>query len=159
MRGRRDPINRLRSAIDCLPVETRRAMLDGVRRQDTIIVGAYTDGHGGVCPMLAAHRNGSRVSFLPFARAWDAYSRATRPRPATPREVATLEHLLERSLHESDAGDLATAIAEHRRAVERRETAAPTEIVARRIGPAAADAVRRLRPSRRAPRERERVAG
>jgi hypothetical protein len=27
----------------------------GVNR---IIVGAYTDRHGGTCPMLAAHRNG-----------------------------------------------------------------------------------------------------
>src|SRR3712207_938734 len=76
VRGVRDPISRLRDAIECLPVETCEAMLDGIRRNPTIIVGAYTDGRGGVCPMLAAHRNGSRVSFLGFARAWDAYSRA-----------------------------------------------------------------------------------
>ena len=50
-------------------------MLEGVRA-NTIVVGAYTDGHGGICPMLAAHRNGGRTSFLSFARAWDAFARA-----------------------------------------------------------------------------------
>src|SRR5688572_22201279 len=105
MRGRRDPISRLRDAIECLPVQTRQAMLDGIRANPTIIVGAYTDGHGGVCPMLAAHRNGSRVSFLGFARAWDAYSRAMTPRPATEREVRTLVHLLEDSLREAEPTD------------------------------------------------------
>jgi hypothetical protein len=50
-------------------------MLDGVRA-NTIVVGAYTDGRGGICPMLAAHRNGGRTSFLSFARAWDAFARA-----------------------------------------------------------------------------------
>ena len=38
-------------------------MLEGVRA-NTIVVGAYTDGNGGICPMLAAHRNGGRTSFL-----------------------------------------------------------------------------------------------
>jgi hypothetical protein len=55
MREARDPINRLRTAIDCLPAETRRAMLDGIRTSP-IVVGAYTDNRGGVCPMLAAQR-------------------------------------------------------------------------------------------------------
>ena len=35
-------------------------MLDGIEANH-IIVGAYTDRHGGVCPMLAAHRNGGRT--------------------------------------------------------------------------------------------------
>ena len=47
----------LRAAVDSLPVQTREAMLDGVRTR-RIIAGAYTDRDGGVCPMLAAHRNG-----------------------------------------------------------------------------------------------------
>ena len=42
-------IEDLRRAIDCLPVDTRLAMLQGVRSND-IIVGAYTDRSGGICP-------------------------------------------------------------------------------------------------------------
>jgi hypothetical protein len=150
MRRRRDPINRLRAAIDCLPAETRRAMLEGIRAQPAIIVGAYADRSGGVCPMLAAHRHGSRVSLLAFARAWDAYSGARRPRPATPRELRTLIGLLERSLDGEPPGPLAAAIAEHERAVARRnepgadagqpdEAPAPPapDVVARRLNPAA----------------------
>ena len=45
----RDPITRLQTAIDCLPERTRRAMLEGVQA-NTIVVGAYTDGNGGICP-------------------------------------------------------------------------------------------------------------
>ena len=51
--------------------------------------------------MLAAHRNGGRTSLASFARAWDRYTGAKRPRPATRREVRTLRSLLESSL----AGD------------------------------------------------------
>ena len=54
----RSPARNLRIAVDCLPVETRRAMLDGIEA-NRIIVGAYTDRQGGVCPMLAAHRKGA----------------------------------------------------------------------------------------------------
>src|SRR4051794_25456981 len=71
MRTRRSPIDELRLAIDCLPVRTRTAMLEGVRAND-IIVGAYADREGGVCPMLAAHRRGGRTNFISFAKAWDA---------------------------------------------------------------------------------------
>jgi hypothetical protein len=64
-----------------------------------IIVGAYTDRQGGVCPMLAAHRNGGRTSLASFARAWDRYTRARgRPRPATDREINTLRAMLEASI-------------------------------------------------------------
>ena len=50
---------------------------------------------GGVCPMLAAHRNGGRTSFASFARAWDRYTRAgDTPRRATEREVRTLKSML-----------------------------------------------------------------
>lgn len=91
-------------------------MLDAIDH-NRIIVGAYTDRDGGVCPMLAAHRNGGRTSYASFARAWDRYTRAgTRSRPATERELTTLRTMLEASLA-SDAPDgttLGKAIAEHR---------------------------------------------
>jgi hypothetical protein len=48
--------------------------------------------------MLAAHRNGGRTSVASFARAWDEYTGAKRPRRATRREVRTLRTLLEESL-------------------------------------------------------------
>ena len=63
---RRRPARDLRTAIDCLPLETRKAMLTGVEA-NRIIVGAYTDRKGGVCPMLAAHRNGGRTSLASIA--------------------------------------------------------------------------------------------
>src|SRR5918997_4201915 len=128
---RRDPITRLHTAIDCLPEQTRRAMLDGVRA-NTIVVGAYTDGRGGICPMLAAHRNGGRTSFLSFARAWDAFARADSVRPASARELQVLEDLLVASLAEGldGASDLAAAIAEHKASVARSR---PKEIIARRL--------------------------
>jgi hypothetical protein len=96
---RRRPARDLRIAIDCLPLQTRRAMLDGVE-SNRIIVGAYTDRKGGVCPMLAAHRNGGRTSLASFARAWDRYTgvRGRRPRPATERELGTLRTMLEASI-------------------------------------------------------------
>ncbi len=73
-------------------------MLEGIEG-NRIIVGAYTDRQGGVCPMLAAHRNGGRTSLASFARAWDRYTRARkRPRPATERELATLRTMLEASI-------------------------------------------------------------
>ena len=95
---RRRPARELRLAVDCLPLQTRKAMLDGIDA-NRIIVGAYTDRQGGVCPMLAAHRNGGRTSLASFARAWDRYTRARgRPRPATDREVTTLRTMLEASI-------------------------------------------------------------
>ena len=131
-RRARDPITRLQTAIACLPEPTRRAMLDGVRA-NPIVVGAYVDrDSGGICPMLAAHRNGGRTSFLSFARAWDAFARAESVRPATARELQVLEDLLVASLAEDldGASDLAAAIAEHRASVARSH---PREILARRL--------------------------
>jgi hypothetical protein len=64
----RSSVEDLRLAIDCLPPRTREAMLAGIRSHE-IIVGAYSDRAGGVCPMLAAHRCGGRTSFISFARA------------------------------------------------------------------------------------------
>ena len=90
-------------------------MLDAIEH-NRIIVGAYTDRDGGVCPMLAAHRNGGRTSYASFARAWDRYTHAgSRSRPATGRELTTLRTMLEASLA-SDAPDgttLGGAIAAH----------------------------------------------
>jgi hypothetical protein len=54
----------LRTAVDSLPLHAR-----------------------GVCPMLAAHRNGARTDFMSFARAWDP-RRGPRRLPATRRQVA-----------------------------------------------------------------------
>ena len=104
---RRRPARDLRIAIDCLPLQTRRAMLDGVE-SNRIIVGAYTDRDGGVCPMLAAHRNGGRTSLASFARAWDAYTgvRRRRARPATDRELNTLRTMLEASIALDELPDL-----------------------------------------------------
>jgi hypothetical protein len=95
---RRRPARDLRLAVDCLPLATRQAMLDGIA-SSRIIVGAYTDRKGGVCPMLAAHRNGGRTSLASFARAWDRYTGAARrARPATERELNTLRAMLEASI-------------------------------------------------------------
>jgi hypothetical protein len=111
-------------------------MLDGIRA-DTIVVGAYTDGAGGICPMLAAHRHGGRTSFLSFARAWDGFARADKVRRATPRELRVLEGLLMKSLDEVPDGstDLGKAIAEYRASRRR-----GPEIVIRRLSPGAAPA-------------------
>src|SRR3954454_15105510 len=113
VRAGRRTAQELRQAIDCLPKRTREAMLEGIDRNE-IIVGAYTDRDGRVCPMLAAHRHGGRTSLASFARAWDRYTCARRPRPATEREVRTLRAMLEASLmYADDVSELATAAAEH----------------------------------------------
>jgi hypothetical protein len=117
------PVEDLRRAIDCLPVSTRRAMLEGVR-SERIIAGAYVDGRGGVCPMLAAHRRGARTNFLSFARAWDRFARAGRQaRSATTRELKILAGQLQSSLLNESQLDLDRAIAEHRELVRRRALA------------------------------------
>lgn len=120
MKAGRRTAQDLRQAIDCLPGRTREAMLEGIGKNE-IIVGAYTDRDGRICPMLAAHRHGGRTSLASFARAWDRYTCARRPRPATGREVRTLLSMLEASLYYDDAADdLAVAAAEHRALVDRR---------------------------------------
>ena len=112
----------LRLAIDCLPVRTREAMLEGIRAND-IIVGAYTSSDGGVCPMLAAHRRGGRTSLASFARAWDRYTGARGgARRATARELRTLEAMLEASLWSDEPrSDLERAVREAQAAKARRE--------------------------------------
>lgn len=117
MRRKRYAIEDLRRAIDCLPVETRAAMLDGVRSND-IIVGAYTSRDGGVCPMLAAHRNGGRTSLISFAHTWDRFTRAKRARRATEREVRILTAHLEASLLSEHLPELEDVVATHRKRLE-----------------------------------------
>ena len=125
---RRSPLDDLRLAVDMLPERTRRAMLAGIN-SNGIIVGAYTDKQGRICPMLAAHRNGGRTDFIAFAKAWDRFARVKKgPRPATDREVRILRTMIEASLAREQEVALTGVIAEHqalaraRRAREARET-------------------------------------
>lgn len=99
MAKRRNNAERLRNSVYAMPARTKEAMLRGIR-SNRVIVGAYVDKRGGVCPMLAAHRNGGRTNFGTFARAWDAFTDAKqrKPRRASRREVRTLEGYLEMSL-------------------------------------------------------------
>jgi hypothetical protein len=125
MRNRRrhtaDAVERLRLAIDCMPVATREAMLAGVRGNERVIAGAYVDDRGGVCPMLAAHRRGARTDLISFARTWDRFARTGRAsRPATARELRILVTQLEDSLSQVAGLGLAVAIDEHRTLRSRR---------------------------------------
>jgi hypothetical protein len=145
MRNRRrqtsSSVEGLRLAIDCMPLATREAMLAGVRSYERILVGAYVDELGGVCPMLAAHRCGGRTDFLSFAKSWDRFARAGgRKRAATTREVRILIAQLEDSLAGSCGLELDRAIAEHHALVARSrrrrrapEEADPRDIRARRL--------------------------
>jgi len=100
-------------------------MLDGIEA-NRIIVGAYTDRDGGVCPMLAAHRNGGRTSLASFAKSWDRYTHAgARARPASDRELRTLTTMLEASLaEEGSRSELAAAVKEVKAGRRRRAEAA-----------------------------------
>jgi hypothetical protein len=115
-------IEDLRRAIDCLPERTKHAMLEGIEA-NTIIVGAYTDRRGGVCPMLAAHRHGGRTDLLAFAHAWDRFCGAKRPRTATERELTVLKAHLEASLYDAGRSDLASATADHQASARGRRAA------------------------------------
>ena len=124
-------------------------MLRGID-SNRIIVGAYVDpASGGVCPMLAAHRNGGRTDVAAFARAWDEYTDARRPRRASRREVATLRSLLTASMDIDTSLDRVpiTELAEQIRS-ERRQRAGPVEIPASLDVPEANDGIR----IRRAPK-------
>jgi hypothetical protein len=123
----------LRLAVDCMPRETREAMLDGIN-SNRIIVGAYTDREGGVCPMLAAHRHGGRTALGSFARAWDRYTHAHgRPRAATGRELRTLTAMLEASLYSDDRySEMTEAVTALKAAKERQAREAETAHAASR---------------------------
>ena len=143
MRRDHDAITELRRAIDCLPVRTREAMLDGIR-SNPIVVGAYTDNDGGICPMLAAHRHGGRTTLLAFARSWDGFARARGVRRATRRELAVLEAQLTASLMAHEDVDLRAAIADHQALKQRNARQTFPEIKARRLRPRRRDAERAL---------------
>jgi hypothetical protein len=91
-------------------------------RSNDIIVGAYTDRSGGVCPMLAAHRCGGRTDLLAFAHAWDRFGREVkgRARSASERELRILTNHLEDSLLAEGRPDLESAIRDHRRLMAQR---------------------------------------
>jgi len=95
-RARRQAQALSRAVIE-LPISARRAMLSAIEG-DELIVGAYADRRGRVCPMLAAHRRGARTDVGAFPRAWDGFARARRPRLATDRELEVLKALLQESL-------------------------------------------------------------
>ena len=157
----RNRAERLRFAVEALPRVTREAMIRGID-SNRIVVGAYVDrDSGGICPMLAAHRNGGRTDLASFARAWDRYTGAKRPRLATRRELHALRSLLEGTLADdlSEAGSIAAAAAQIR--AERAELAARRAQCAEPDAPSIAEPVeeapiriRRLRWSRMRPARR-----
>jgi hypothetical protein len=148
VRKGRNPVQRLRTAVELLPQRTREAMLLGIERNQ-IIVGAYSDGEGGICPMLAAHRNGGRTNVASFAKAWDDFTGARRPRRATRREIRALRCYLEMSLLEGDVrGGSLAQLAEGIRA-ERRETAERRAIEADVVVPGDRNRFAELRLRRR----------
>lgn len=157
----RNRAERLRLAVEALPGVTREAMIRGID-SNRIVVGAYVDrDSGGICPMLAAHRNGGRTDLASFARTWDRYTGAKRPRLATRRELHTLRSLLEAALagEWGETGSIAAAAAQIR--AERAELAARRAGCAEPMAPPAAERVeeapiriRRVRWSRLRPERR-----
>jgi hypothetical protein len=126
---RQATIEDLRLTVECLPRTTRIAMLEGLSSNE-IVVGAYSSD-GGICPMLAAHRNGGRTNMISFAKAWDRFAlgrgRASKPRRATARELRVLMTHLEASLldEELPRTELAAAIESHKRLLARCEDERP----------------------------------
>jgi|GEM_PF-904244 len=113
----------LRTSIDTLPERTRLAMLSGLGN-NTVITGAFSDGNGGACPMLAAHREGVRARCMSFPEAWDRFTGVHGrhiSRQATQDEVLHLRMQLEESLvARRDTNGFAEAIAEHEATVQAR---------------------------------------
>jgi hypothetical protein len=153
-RAMRRDTERLRHVVDCLPYDTRVAMLQGLQRYDRIIVGAYSDRRGGVCPMLAAHRCGGRTDFRSFARAWDRFTGAgRRARRASERELRTLTAQIEASIWREDEMRAEVAALGSGASVS---TTPPREVPEREGGQKAGGAW--LRPFRRWDGYREAVA-
>jgi hypothetical protein len=86
----------LQDAVDRLPPESRRAMLDGLG-EGPIIAGAYKVGPAK-CPGLAAYRHGARTGYTEFAKAWDRYVRGRGVRRARKDDLATLVAMLKAGL-------------------------------------------------------------
>ncbi|MEA2371867.1 MAG: hypothetical protein QOH12_2261 [Solirubrobacteraceae bacterium] len=97
-------VERLRTTVDFLPPETKRAMLDGLER-NRIIAGANTDRRGGMCPMIAADRNAFESGPMAdiFAAVWDGYNGTCilNRREASERDLRLLKTMLETSLANS----------------------------------------------------------
>jgi hypothetical protein len=115
----------LRQSIDMLPERTRRAMLTGLGN-NTVITGAFSDGNG-VCPMLAAHREGVRTRCMSFPEAWDRFTGVHGryiTRQATGDEVLHLRMQIQESLTagHGDTNGFAEAIADHEATVEARRS-------------------------------------
>ncbi len=114
--GHRLPASRLRAAVETMPRHSREAMLRGIDG-NRIIAGAYSDNSsGGICPMLAAHRNGGRTDLSSFARCWDFFTGARKPRLATRREIGTLRAYLEMSLIDTPVNEPISVVADRLRA-------------------------------------------
>jgi hypothetical protein len=114
----------LRSSIDTLPERTRKAMLTGLGN-NTVITGAFSDGKGGACPMLAAQREAGSTRAMSFPEAWDRFTGVHGryiTRQATQDEVLHLRMALEESLSapHADTNGFAEAIAEHTASVAAR---------------------------------------
>ncbi len=110
----------LRRSIDVLPERTRKAMLVGLGN-NTVITGAFT-GADGVCPMMAAHREGGRTTCVSFPEAWDKFTGVYGRdicRHATAYEIGILRLEIEASLEPVES-PLGAAIAEHTAMVEGR---------------------------------------
>jgi hypothetical protein len=143
-----------------MPPRVRKAMLRGIDDNE-IIVGAYVDNStGGICPMLAAHRNGGRINFGSFSRAWDAFTGATegQPRPATERELGVLRAYLISSFGGGWApiGSLAAEVREvkasrRRRAETEAHSSTPITVEQLLSDALAAEELAARRKSRRAP--------
>jgi hypothetical protein len=117
---REQAVTELRRSIDVLPERTRKAMLVGLAN-NTVITGAFS-GANGVCPMLAAHREGGRTNCVSFPEAWDRFTGVHGryiTREATQYEIAALRAEIEASLVPHTSA-LAEAIAEHQATVEAR---------------------------------------
>ena len=158
--GHRLPASRLRSAVESMPRHSREAMLRGIDG-NRIIAGAYADsGSGGICPMLAAHRNGGRTDLSNFARCWDFFTGARRPRLATRREIGTLRAYLEMSLIDTPTSEPISVVADRLRA-ERAALRAEHSEAIRRLAEAPLDpepaAAQAPRPERVPTGERDRT--
>jgi hypothetical protein len=90
-------------------------------RRERVIVGAYSDKLGGVCPMLGAHRHGGRTECAEFALAWDAFTGATRPREATEVELLTLRRILALARLDDERAEREAARAGERESRRRRK--------------------------------------
>lgn len=133
----RNPSDRLRTAVEAMPRYSRVAMLKGIE-SNTIIAGAYTDPRsGGICPMLAAHRNGGRTALASFARSWDRFTGANRARCATDREIERLRTYLEMSLWRDAQDGMSVAELAAAERARRAKLRTPTPVPTADVNPVA----------------------